>query len=93
MAYRRMSSLSLKCKEFLLETRGLNKSDRLYVKGDFSQYLTHGSIEMFATKLFPTYKTEHVHQYFVVTKDEFDRWERTRERGKKIIKLKSKLNA
>ena len=93
MAYRRMTSLSLKCKQFLLDTKGFQKSDRLYVTCDFSQYLTHSKIHINAKKLFATYKSGQRDYYFRVPKEIFDNWELMKERKEKLKKLKNEISS
>jgi hypothetical protein len=92
MAYRKMTSLSQKCKQFLLENRDFQKSDRLYVTCNFSEYLTKGKIEMRVEKLFQDYYSGQRNHYIVVNRQEFDNWEKMKERKEKLIKLKDKID-
>ena len=93
MAYRGMSDLSKKCKQFLLDTKGFTKSDRLYVWCDFSEYLTHNRIYIDAEKLFVTYKSGQRRFHFRVPKDIFDNWELMKERNKKLKKITNEISS
>lgn len=90
--YRKMTSLSMKCKQFLLDTKGFQKSDRLYVTCDFSNYLTTNRIDIRAQKLFATWKSGQTNFYFRVPREIFDNWELMKEREQKLKKLKNKIN-
>lgn len=92
MESRRMTQLGLKCKQFLIDTRSFKKSDRLFVTCNFSEYLTKGVIDIRAKKLFATYETTNVMSYLSIHRQEFDNWEKSIYRKRKLNKLKQKIN-
>lgn len=90
---KRMTSLDAKCKQFLLNTKGFSKSDRLYVTCNFSEYLSRGLIDIRAKKLFATYKTTNVNSYFSIRREEFNQWELMKERDKKLKRIKNEISS
>ena len=93
MSHNRMTGLSLKCKQFLLDTNRFKKSDRLFVECNFREYLTRGTIELKVRKLFPIYNSnDFYNSHVVIRRDEFDTWELMKDRKEKLNKLKSKIN-